>query len=287
MKKVKNQIKKVHSANDFEFINMPHNRRELFFDVLKQRWRTVYFLGIIFFLTLLPTLLVLYFQDAVNLNIYTNISMSDETKIAQIFQYSLFFNGLIALTLLVVPIFLGGILRNFRNLSYEEPVFLKEDFGKGIKDSIGQLMLSSIIYSIIIFGCLVAISAPVVSGIIKGILLSILGLIATPLHIILICQTYVYKNKYRFLLLNSILLYIKYFFWMLLIGVIYFIPITFVLFIGNPIIKYSAIVLYLALIYPLVMLFTVILMNYIFDKGINEKNYPEIANKGIYTDKRK
>ncbi|MCQ2814991.1 MAG: hypothetical protein MJ227_01700, partial [Bacilli bacterium] len=69
--------------------------------------------------------------------------------------------------------------------------------------------------------------------------------------------------------------------------VIYFIPITFVLFIGNPIIKYSAIVLYLTLIYPLVMLFTVILMNYIFDKGINEKNYPEIANKGIYTEKRK
>ncbi len=287
MKKYKAPKEKpvTHTSTDFEFINMPHNRRELFFDVIKQRWRTLYLLGLFFLLSILPLFACLVLEDNVLLNVYSNPSLDLEAKRYSMFNLSIIVALIIFVCIVIESVFLGGILRNVRNLSWEDPIFLKDDFRIGIANSWKPLVLSSVIYGVFVAISSIAFSYPGLSPVIKGVIIAILALVITPLHMLISYQTQVYENKYRDYFYNAVLLYVRFFFIMLLLGLIFFIPVALYLFVPNIVIKYTVLLLYLALLFPLVLLLFAVILNYVFDKGINEKHYPEIAGKGIYKEK--
>ena len=63
--------KKQVNKTDFLITDLPSNRGELFFDILKNQWRNILILSLIFLLLFLPLVIARYY----NLIIINNINM--------------------------------------------------------------------------------------------------------------------------------------------------------------------------------------------------------------------
>lgn len=274
MKKNKKERKEISKG----IASLPTNRKELFFDVIKLRWRSVILLGFIFFLTLIPFIACLFLRRI----IYNNLLITPDVTDYDLLFCNCFYFSIASISLLIPAIFLGGILKNLKNLSYEDPIFLKEDFKSGIKENFLAIFISTFILILFVIATLICFSIKPLPGIIKGLLAGITLLVCFPITLLIYHQSILYKNKLIDYFYNAFLLYIRNFLYILLLTVINLIPL-FVIFISNPIIYVTCLVLYFLLIEPFVLLFDVIFLNYIFDKSLNQKYYPEIYQKGLYT----
>ncbi len=268
MRKNQRQNKKANSS-------LPINRVELFFDVIKQRWRLLILLGFFFFLSILPLLAILVLRRVFAYSSNDNY---------QFFVSNWFFFLIASFSMMLIGIPLGGILKNLKHLSYEEPIFLKDDFMQGIKDSFLPLFLVIFIFSILFFLNISVCLFPTAHIVFKGIAVGALVFVFFPYLMVLVNQISVYSNTMKDYFHNSLLIFIKNYFKVLLVSVINLLPV-FLFLIGNVVILSTCLVFYFILINPFVLIFDVICFNYIFDISINKKYYPAIFEKGLFKDK--
>ena len=241
------------------YASLPRNRKELFFDVIKQRWRTLFFLGFIFSLSIAPFFIVL---------ILRRFFSASNTTDYQFYVSNYFFLFIASIALVFVGVFLGGLLKNLKHLSYEEPIFLKDDFFLGIKESIFHLLLVVFLFSIVFF---------------LNVLLGSLIFVFFPFLLVLINEISIYKNSFKDYLHNGVVILVKNYFRILFLSLINLLPLLLFL-INNIVILSTALLFYFLLINPFVLLLDMVYFNYIFDISINKKYYPDIFEKGLYRD---
>ncbi len=254
---------------------LPSNRVELFFDVIKQRWRLLILLGFFFFLSILPFLAILVLRRVFVLSSNDNY---------QFFVSNLFFFLVASISILIISIPLGGILKNLKHLSYEEPIFLKDDLVQGIKESFLPLLLAIFIFSILFFLNISVCLFPTAHIAFKGIAAGALVFVFFPYLMVLVNQISVYSNSIKDYFHNSLLVFIKNYFRVLLVSLINLASILLFL-ISNVVILSTCLFLYFILINPFVLIFDVIYFNYIFDISINKEYYPDIFEKGLFKQK--
>ncbi|HAS56176.1 MAG TPA: hypothetical protein DEF61_04705 [Firmicutes bacterium] len=256
------------------YASLPRNRKELFFDVIKQRWRTLFFLGFIFSLSIAPFFIVL---------ILRRFFSASNTTDYQFYVSNYFFLFIASIALVFVGVFLGGLLKNLKHLSYEEPIFLKDDFFLGIKESIFHLLLVVFLFSIVFFLNVSICLYPSIHIAIKGILLGSLIFVFFPFLLVLINEISIYKNSFKDYLHNGVVILVKNYFRILFLSLINLLPLLLFL-INNIVILSTALLFYFLLINPFVLLLDMVYFNYIFDISINKKYYPDIFEKGLYRD---
>ena len=185
---------------------------------------------------------------------------------------------------MIISIPLGGILKNLKHLSYEEPIFLKDDLVQGIKESFLPLLLAIFIFSILFFLNISVCLFPTAHIAFKGIAVGALVFVFFPYLMVLVNQISVYSNSIKDYFHNSLLVFIKNYFRVLLVSLINLAPILLFL-ISNVVILSTCLFLYFILINPFVLIFDVIYFNYIFDISINKEYYPDIFEKGLFKEK--
>ena len=136
MKLFKNKPNKREYTRDM----LPHNRKEVFFDVLKLQWKSLLGLGGIVLLAFIP-LIFCYAAE----NTYASIMLDNSGAIQGTPEYNAVLNQINMLSNIMafvrIPFFvllsvvLGGVARVVRQHAYEECVSFSYDFPEGIKQN--------------------------------------------------------------------------------------------------------------------------------------------------------
>lgn len=279
-------MRKKQSAYDFRKQDLPANRVELFFDVLKNNWRNLLLIGVILLAFSLPFLSILYYFDYLDAAIYQDFLKGVYTEEQYFGYYKL--NRIIAalsgtLGLMILSLGISGAMKIIKKMCFLEPYFFKDDFLSGIKENWSINFLIALIT-----GLLSTLATLVffldIHGVIKGISIGVPVLIVFPIFFLMIPMNALYKLTFFSAYLNGFKLLIKYLLKNTLFYLIMMIPIT-LLIIPHILIKYLAIIIFIIGLAPL---FLVGLFDYslaLFDEAINKENYPAYYRKGLYGDK--
>lgn len=284
------KVKKA--ATDFLEENLPQTRKEQFFDLLKNQYKVIFFIGLVLLVIFVPDIIKNVLKDIMNNKI--NVSLSEGVITKEQATSGTFVTWLIssAVDLILYPIMFTGIfglLRVIRQLTYGEPVVFKYDFSLGYKENFKTGLLLGFIVGIAKFIFDLVIVSFASSAIIKTLAYVIFLLILLPMFIVCAYYCTIYKNKMGRALGHSFLLYLKGSWRILLTMVVGILPFLLLDLLLNwvPIKQIIYIVLVLFLI-PLVLLVGFLVMNYVFDEAINISQYPSLYRKGLYmSDKEK
>jgi len=277
MKKIKAR------ATDFEYTDLPKNRVEVFFDVLKNQWRKLALLGLLTFVAFFPYIITIFLRDNYLLGISYSLSKG---KISQTDAYKLYcISHLIAagiswITFYFTAFMMGGVIRIIRQLIWQEPVFFKEDFTIGSKQNFKFGAIASTF-----FGIALVVSKIVLffsnNGIVQAIPMAIFIAFLVPPLLLTYMEGTIYSGSFKQLFRNASLIYIKRAPTMLLFSFILISPI-FLKYIENIIVlKYILIIVILVFVLILLILIYYLFSNSIFDNFINKENYPELIRKGM------
>lgn len=276
-------MKKV-SEKDFTIAQLPHNHVDVFKDVFKNHWRMLIVISLILFVALAPYIICHFLRDNYCLSIAIQASQGviDEKEATRFtVNAHLLFSFFSALSALFFSVILGGVLRIYRQLIWQEPVFFKEDFILGIKNNFKSCFISGIIIGLMIIAnkmmlftnfniivCYIPL-AVFIAFLLNPILLSV-------------CQSTFYTNKYRAFLKNSFLMYIKEAPSLILFSLVLISPVFLEIIDSIIVLKYILIIVVTLFLFPLFILMYYINSSRIFDRFINYFYYPTIYRKGIY-----
>lgn len=275
MKKKVNVIK-----SDFLVTDLPSNRKELFFDILKNQWRNLLLLSLIVMVILLPLVILRYY----NMVIITNMLNSNNIENIRnnVFNSYVAYNVINSFLIVICGILFGGVLRIYKKLSYNDGFFLGADFIKGVKENFKDFVVIFSIYAFINFLLeILCVNFLLDNNYLYYFFKVINYFIICPIVLIWVSLSSIYSDKVFVKLKSSYKLYIRYLFKILLVFIILVLPLFF-LFIGNSYIQLFLPIGYSILYFPYAYLIFVLFMNYIFDEQINKKNFPDLVGKGMF-----
>ena len=139
------------AGQDFNKESLPKNRKELFFDCIKQRFGLIMLTSFVLFLFTLPLLVVLFIKDAYLISVGVSFENKEITEANYETMYLMVTNfGYLASIpcFLILSVGLAGALRVFRQLVWQEGVFFKEDFFDGIKLNFKHYLIYGLIFGI-------------------------------------------------------------------------------------------------------------------------------------------
>ena len=191
--------------------------------------------------------------------------------------------------LIVFGIGVSGVIYLIRNLYWGELFFFKESFFKGIKQNALMVCLIFAIYGVINWLC-IHIFVLDINEWLKVIPVIAQYVFILPLAVLMIYLCTIYKENYFTLLRIALIIFLKHLPTMSLFSlmVLYF----YSLLILPNVINYFSI----AIIYPIFMVLIILIeplalgayfvtLSRFLDNMINQKNYPELVDKGLYKDK--
>lgn len=277
----KYKLKKA--QRDFTENDLPSNRKEVFFDIFKNRFRYLIRCGLFLFLTAIPFLIICLFKTyslAGILSDYTANMMSQTEYETAIQTYSFIFDLLIVLSSFILSIGISGMSRVIRQLAYLEPLFFGKDFGDGIKMNYKQICVHVMLLTIIYMLSDISSKANMNVVVMNYIPMVIFLFIIIPLFLYCLSQTNVYIMPVFKAIKNSMLLLFKSVPVCVLFCLVIF-GFTFLNYIPNFNISVIIYVLVIVFIVPMYYLAWFLYSSYVFDKHINKQYYPEIVDKGI------
>jgi len=264
---------------DFSFSGLPSSRRKQFFDCLRNRWALFLEVGAIFaFFSLLLAGLI-YAQDLVFHSISNNASLTEADRNNQLSSMSLTFASLFGFLIAIFLLPLGGILRVYRSLIFDEGVFFLSDYRKGFRETWKLTLLLGLLLGGGYFACSFyksIISVEFLSYAPYGILLFLI----LPWAFTTLSYGSIYSSSFMVTLQNGFVLTAKSFFNALCFSFLLVLPLFF-LFIPSTVFRYIALVLCFLLYYPTV-LFAFYLMDIAcFDEMINAHLNNGLYHKGL------
>ena len=278
------KIKTKQSQTDFQVNQLPHNRVQVFWDVLKLHWRTFLILDLVLFVGILPLLAVLFFRDNYALGLAAKVAegtMSAEDRLATLKYAHLICAGICWVCLYIFAIAVCFVTRFIRQLSWYEPLFVKEDLSMALKTGYGTAAICATFAGIIIViqkAMLFVTDIIWIQVIPVAIFLTFIGL---PLLLTFV-QSTMYIGKFSQMLKNGVIIYFKEAPKVLLFGLLLFTPLLFTMLEQFLIVKYIVVVAYVILFETLFIFMFYLCCNSIFDKYINKEQFPQIYRKGLY-----
>ena len=278
--------KKRQKAADVEFTEeqLPHNRRQQFFDCTKVRFTLFLQAGLILLLFLVPCIILGVYRD------FTLIGFAARLKAGEITRdmydkmqtsVNLVISAINIVCLVIASLGVAGIVRVFRRLVWGEAVFFKQDFIAGIKANGKSYTLIFFLSGVVCFIDNLVASFQFPSELVKYIPWGISIVLLLPIALFVLAQTLIYTNKAGVLLKNSGVLYIKsapvtilFLLVLVLPAAAQFIPLVFV--------KFALYVLLIVLALPFYIFALLLYDVSLFDRFINREQYPELYKRGIY-----
>lgn len=276
--------KQKQSKVDFNKSDLPKNRKEVFFDVLKIRYSVLLKLGALILISLIPLLVVLILEDGSLSSVYISLqngTITEEQYAFEIATLSTLFAAIKIIAFMIISVALAGSIKVIKNLIWGEPIFFKEDFIKGIKDNLKNYILVALILGSINLGVTFTYYSFTELVFLKVIFYVVFYILIIPSMLFVCTMSSIYNMTFLQLLGNGLILHIKTLPKTLLTTLPLFLIIS-TSFIGLYVVKYVILVVIGLLLIPLYMIGLMLYSCSIFDKYINMQHYPEIVDKGIY-----
>lgn len=267
-------MKRKISKTEFTIKNMPHNRIQVFFDIIKNRSSMLLLLGIFLFIFSIPLMLIEYFSNVAVSNLDANVEYNE---IAILIHSQ---NFLIIIGLIIFSIGLAGACKIIRMLIWQEGIIFISDFKNGIKSNAKGFMLTAAIVGILNFLLGVIIYEQEIN---QFAFLAIIVVIIfyLPTVVFTLNQTVIYNLTYLAKTKNSFLLAWRNWYTSIPVTILN-LGIIFLFLIPDSTTYVILTFLIPIIVAPLLTLFTMLYTDTIFDKYINKGNFDEIIDKGIY-----
>ena len=260
---------------------LPHNRKEVFFDLLRHRKMTLFALSCFTFMFFIPLAVDLLF-----FNFLESVAIANEQED---YLFSLVFYSMLIMIPCMIIGFLGfaGAFHTAKKLVWQEGTMFASDFFQGIKENWGRAIINGLIFAIILFGFVMGGSyllifqkaQPVLVGVGIGALTLFL-LILGMMTVLNFTQDVYYSNPFIYTLKNSFL-FIGLLNWRIMVLFIISTGGLIALCCFNMIMMAIGLFLFAILNSVVIVLYT-LMSHYAFDKYINAEHYPDMVGKGLY-----
>ncbi len=290
-------------SEDYARGTLPTNRWELFWDILKGRFGKLVIVNLLILLFSIPLFALIFIRYLGLINLGTMYPftqcfgvgyMSSFTMVGYAeyieFQVNLMTFLFLPIAVMIFSVGLSGGAYVMRNMVWTEGIFVANDFWRGIKDNIKQMLIIGFIYSLVFYFSILSISISklnIATGADNGwvyiasqVLTYMFLVIYSIMTLHMISMSVTYKLKFRYLLKNSFLFTIglapqNMFFGG--IGLLIFVLATF-----GGIISGIA-VIFIALIgFSLFLLIWTDFAQWSYDRFVNDKVPGAQKNRGIY-----
>ena len=261
--------------------SLPTNRKEVFFDLLRNRKMTLFALSCYTFMFFIPLAV-----DLIYFNFVESMAISAE-KFEYLFSL-IFYSMLIMLPCMVIGfIGLAGAFYTAKKLVWQEGVSLASDFFKGIKENWKHALINGVIFGLVLFGLIIGGSFmliyadvhAVVRGIAIGALI-VLFLIFGMVTVLNFTQGVYYENSFGVTLKNSFS-FLGLLNWKVFVIYLLSTGVTFTLSLFNFLTLTIGLLLFAVFNSVVIVLYTLV-SHAAFDKYINQEHYPDMVNKGLY-----
>lgn len=262
-------------------LTLPRTRKEVFFDLLRNRKMTLFALSCYVFMFFIPLAVdLLYF------NFVEAMAISAE-KSEYLFSL-IFYSMLIMLPCMMIGFTgLAGGFYVTKKLVWQEGISLANDFFKGIKENWKHALINGFIFGLVLFGLVVggaflvihADVHPVVRGIGIGafiVLFLIFGMVVA----INFTQGVYYENSFGVTLKNSFS-FLGLLNWKVFVIYLLSTGVVFTLSLFNFLTLTIGLLLFAVFNSVVIVLYTLV-SHAAFDKYINQEHYPDMVNKGLY-----
>ncbi len=268
--------KGVTPANkDFTKEDLPRDRKEKFFMILKEEWKLLLLLCFFF---------LLLFSPYLGVSIYSQYYLSTNENIDRL-AYSMMFETIKAVTLILPFSAFGGLSKVYRRLYLDEGVLFWKDFfdGRHILFALFGLLYGAIGMLLVYLSSLSGSFS--FAGVFYFLVLGAFCLLIYPLFCFSLAQIPFYSySKVKGYFSNGSKLALRYFPWMFLFSLL---PLAHYLlgFIPLSLISYDIILCLLAFLSPIYELAFSGFAISKFDLHLNKDNYPSLYRKGVKEDK--
>ena len=260
---------------------LPHNRKEVFFDLLRHRKMTLFALSTFTFMFFIPLAV-----DLLIFNFFESVAIANEQEE---YLFSLVFYSMLIMIPCMIIGFLGfaGAYYTAKKLVWQEGTMFASDFFQGIKENWGRAIINGLIFGIILFGFVIGGSyllifqqaQPILVGVGIGALTLFL-LILGMMTVLNFTQDVYYSNPFIYTLKNSFL-FIGLLNWRIILLFILSTGGLIALCCFNMIMMAIGLFLFAILNSVVIVLYT-LMSHYAFDKYINAEHYPDMVGKGLY-----
>jgi len=274
--------KPLPEVKDEEAISkLPHNRKEVFKDLLHHRKMSLFALSCYTFMFFIPLAVDLFYFNFLEVAAIA----SDKTD----YLFSLVLTSMLIMIPCMMIGFLGlaGAFYSAKKLVWQEDMSLANDFFHGIKDSWLQGLINGFIFGVCLFGLVVGgtflLVTPGLSEILKGIGIGALILLVLTFGMVIplnFAQCVYYSNSYRVTLRNSFS-FLGLLNWRILLTFLFSTGVVITLCCFNFITMAVGMFLFAILNSVVIVIYT-LLAHHAFDKYINQEHYPEYVGKGLY-----
>ena len=294
-------FKKKVAKTDFNKSLLPHNWKEQFSFIFKNRKRELFYIGLLLFIFIIPIIVGFGFYNVLINILYNDYKSASvgltgddlikayETYRTSYVMYTDIFSLAMIGGLIVFGIGVSGVIYLIRNLYWGELFFFKESFFKGIKQNALMVCLIFAIYGVINWLC-IHIFVLDINEWLKVIPVIAQYVFILPLAVLMIYLCTIYKENYFTLLRIALIIFLKHLPTMSLFSLM--VLYLYSLLILPNVINYFSI----AIIYPIFMVLIILIaplglgayfvtLSRFLDNMINQKNYPELVDKGLYKDK--
>lgn len=275
-------MKQKVAKTDFSEKNLPHNRKEVFFDCVKLYWQKLLLLGLIMLACAVPLLTASAVCDTVWQGLSRQLEDGVIDKVAYNGQtaWLRFVEALIDIPCyVIVCVGLSGTVRVTRQMIWAEPLFFANDFADGIKQNWLTFCLCGFLVSLL--NVYLAFAESSGGGLPAYLPLGVVAIVVLPTALWMMAASSVYNIGIGKNITNSFVLYIKTPFvtWLF---VALFASVAIPGLIGFVALRCIFLAVFIVVLLPaFVMLWQLVSYSY-FDKFINKQAYPEIVDKGIW-----
>ncbi len=274
------------AKSDLTTASLPHNRREVFSDICALYGGMLFKLGLILIAFAAPCLFIAFLADQNQIAYLAEaLAAEDTAPIWQEYQITdSLFNLLNILGLLLFSVGLAGTARVIRQHAWEEPVNLKLDFLKGIRQNCRPFWMLAFLAGCWIFltkYCFAGALYATGGGVVLNLIPLLIGLLVLlPILCYTAVATTIYTNPLRRNLQLGMLLFLKR--PLPAMGICLLLPLLILAAEAIPAIPIRLLLrLMNLLLLPFLLLgWTLWSMNQM-DKHINAKQYPELVGKGF------
>lgn len=260
------------TKGDFLVSDLPKNRREQFFDLLKNNYWVLFKTGLIMLLFALPFFAMLIFRS-----ILIHGSGDPNTIIA----IQLIFYAANIITSMIFSLGLAGAIKIIKRLVWNEPIFYAHDIFEGIKENIVFFLTAAFIISLTYALSQIVILFNVGGQYLMYLPKVIFLIFVCPLFLEALSFSFIYKCKIITALKAGLIFGIKCYPSAIISSSIFSIFLLLNL-IPYIFIKLGIIILVMLFLFPIFLLGIFANQMRLYDKHFNPQNYPELVGIGLY-----
>ena len=259
---------------------LPSNYLELYFDTIKQNWRTIVSIGLLSLLFFAPAIAFLFWDDVYFMQLIASELPIEEIDALRITGTNIF-NIFVCLGVVLSSIGISGLSRINLMVSREEGFIFFQDFNKGVKQNIKNNFVMFLIYGVLVYFSLLVMTNMNTENILVYFPFAMVQSIFFPVLLISVNTNSIYSWSIKDTLRNGFIIYIRNFLVIFLFSAVYS-SVLLLNAISYVFLRYILLAIIIVVIYPFISLALRVYLNKVLDRDINKEHYPQIYKKGIH-----